>query len=191
VERHEHVVLQQRVGPPPVGEPGRRVEAPERVGRRQQQEEEERGDAEQHQQGPPDERVGQPVAEPPDDGHDEAGQHQRPQQDRALERRPQRREVEQRRRAVRAHVGDVGDREVAGDERPLHGPERHDRAQQAQQRVGPADEQQVRLALAQGDGQRDHAAERGGQAEDDPGGTDGGVHRQASPRSSASRTRSS
>ena len=43
-----------------------------------------------------------------------------PQQDRALERRPHGGDVVERRRRRRADLLDVGQREVAGDQRPLH-----------------------------------------------------------------------
>ena len=51
-----------------------------------------------------------------------AAEDQRPQQDRALERGPQPGDGVQQRRAACVVLGDVADREVVADERPLHRP---------------------------------------------------------------------
>ena len=128
MECHEDVVLQQRVGARTVVA-HRRVERTE--GRRgtDHQQEEEPAHHEQGQHRPADHRVGGPVAELHDDGHHVAAQDQGPQQDRALERRPQRGDVEQRGGGRRPVIGDERHREVAGDQRPFH---HHDRTQRRQ-----------------------------------------------------------
>ena len=119
MERHEHVVLEQRVGSRAVVA-GPRFEACERKCRPGKQQEEEGADHEQHQQRPAHDRIIQAVAEPPHHQHHVTDKDQDPQQDRPLERRPEGGHVEQRRSAVAAVFGHEGNGEVAGDERPLH-----------------------------------------------------------------------
>ena len=65
-----------------------------------------------------------------------AGQHQGPQQDRPLERGPHGGDVEQRRRAGRAVVGHELEGEVAGDQRPFHRDGGEDGAGEGEERVG-------------------------------------------------------
>ena len=166
VDGHEDVLLQERVGAGPVVA-RRDGHGRERVGRAEHQQEEEEADDEHRQQREADERVGQPAAELAGDVDGEAGEDQRPQEDRALERRPHRRHVEQRRRAARAVVVDEADREVAGDQRPLHGDDGDHRAEQHEQAVAPAGLEELGPLLAEADGEGDDAEGGGGHAEDD------------------------
>ena len=81
---------------------------------------EERQHHEHHDQRPPDEHIVGALAEPPGDRCGETGEGQHPQQDRALERRPHRSDVVERRGVSRPDLLDIGEREVAGDQRSLH-----------------------------------------------------------------------
>ena len=70
------------------------------------------------------------VAETPGDRCGVAAEHERPQQDRALESRPHGGDVVEQRRVGRSDLLDVGHREVAGDQRALHHDHReHDPAE--------------------------------------------------------------
>ena len=121
VEQHQDVVLQQRVG---TGSVGHRDGALERIGRPEAQQGEEGHDDEHHDERPADERVLGAPPEAPPDGCGEAGEDHDPQQDRALEGRPHGGDVVEQRGAVRTDLLDVRQREVAGDQCPLH---HHDR----------------------------------------------------------------
>ncbi len=74
-----------------------------------------------------DERVVEPLAEPPRHRRRETGQHHHPQQDRALEGAPHRGHVVERRRRTRPDLLDVGERVVAHLQRALHGEHRDER----------------------------------------------------------------
>ena len=99
-----------------------------------------------------------PAAELLGDDRQVAGEHQPPQQDRSLEGGPHRGHVEQGRGAGGAVLGDVGEREVAGDERPLHGERGQQRAAQGEERVRAAGADQRDALAAQADGHR-HGAD--------------------------------
>ena len=119
MEGHEHVVLEEGIGPwTVVTRP--RVKGGERVGRPGEQREKESAHREEHQQGPPDERVGQPVPEPPGHHHQVSDEYQNPQQDRPLQGRPEGGYGEQGGCPVAAVLGDVGHGEVPGNKRPFH-----------------------------------------------------------------------
>ena len=124
VEGHQDVVLQQRVRTRSVVS-RRRVEGLERVGCEQQYHQERRGHREHREQRPSHQRIVETLAEPLGDRHQVAGQDQGPQQDRALQRRPEGGDVEQRRGGRRTVLGHIGDGEVPGDQGPLHGQEAH------------------------------------------------------------------
>ena len=126
----------------------------ERVGRAEAEQGEERHDDEHHDEGPADERVLGAAAEAPPDGGGEPGQDDDPQQDRPLERRPHRGDVVQRRRRRRPDLLDVGQREVAGDQRPLHHHDRQHGAGHADPRVAGRHAQDPLVAAA-------HAVDRG------------------------------
>ena len=103
------------------------------------------------------------------DGDEVAGQDQAPQEDRALEGRPQRGDVVEGRRAAAAVLGDVLHGEVAGDERPLHRHDGEHGAEQHQQPVGGGLRRQLRLAADDAGQPRPRdAAERGQEAEQRP-----------------------
>ena len=112
MEQHEDVVLEQRVGPWAV-EAGRHGgSGRERVGGTEGDQREEGADDEHHDQRPPDEVVVEAPTEAPGDGRRESGEHDHPQQDRALERAPHGGDVVERRRGRRPDLLDVGEREV-------------------------------------------------------------------------------
>ena len=128
VERHQRVVLQQRVGPLAVGW-DRAGDEGERVRGHGHEHEEEERDDEADDQRPPHHRILDAPAEPVRDERQVAGEEQDPQQDRALERGPQAGDREEEGCGARVVVGHVLDREVVGDERPLHRPDRDQRAE--------------------------------------------------------------
>ena len=119
VERHEDVVLQQRVGAGAVVADGH-VDSDERVGRTDHEREEEGAHREHDQQRPRHHRVVAAAAEPHRYRHRVAAQNQHPQQDGSLQRRPERGHVEHGRRGGRAVVGHELHAEVPGDQSPLH-----------------------------------------------------------------------
>ena len=148
VEQDEDVVLQQRVGAEAAAvEVGDRA-ALEGVDRAEGQEEEECRHREHHHQRPGDQRVIEPVAVAAHDHGGVDGEDQQPQQDAALERAPQGRDVEQRRRVARADLLDVVEGEVAGDQRPLHHRDGDDRAAEGQPGVVGDRTQQPAIACA-------------------------------------------
>ena len=100
-----------------------------------------------------------------------------PQQDRALERRPHRGDVEERGRAAAAVVVDELHGEVAGDQRPLHGDHGHHRAEQRRgaRSSSPVSSSCGRLRRSPTASVSD-AEERRRGAEDDAGRAEDGVH---------------
>ncbi len=125
MHRHERMVLEQRIGPRPIGR--HRRHDPERIRRSDEQEIEERPDAQQRGRRVGHERA---FAVPVQVHHERAvhRQHEPPEQDRALERAPERDDrVEERRRAA-PHLRHVADAEVVRDER-VHHSERRQREQ--------------------------------------------------------------
>ena len=158
VEQDQDVVLQQRVGAGPVEPGGDRWAVGERVGRAEAQQGEERQHDEHHGEGPADEWVPGAAPEAPADGSGEAGQDDDPQQDRPLEGRPHRGHVVERRRGAGADLLDVGQREVAGDQRPLHHDHGQHGAAEAQVGVDRRHAQDAPLAPP-------HAVDRGQRAE--------------------------
>ena len=106
-----------------------------------------------------------------------AGEDERPQEDRALERAHRRGHVVERRRGPRAVVGDEGQREVAGDQRPLHGDHGQRRAGQHEPDVDGARAHEAAAVLHDAEHQRDPTEDGGGQAERDAGHAERAVHR--------------
>ena len=137
MERHQRMVLQQGVRAPPVG--GRRRQGLERVrGPECEHEEEERHD-EPDQQRPRDERIGRSVTELVRGERQVPAQHQRPEQDRALERGPQPRDREEERCRAGVVVGHVLEREIVRDQRPLHDRGREHRRREHDEHVPASD----------------------------------------------------
>ena len=146
MEQHQDVVLQERVRTGTARDPRR--PGGERVGGAEAQHREERRHDEHHDQRPADEDVVGALAEPPGDRGREPRQDQRPQQDRSLEGRPHRGDVVQHRRVGRADLLDVGEREVAGDQCPLHHDDREHDAAERDPGVDRALLEQPAVALA-------------------------------------------
>ena len=95
VDGNQRVVLEQRVGPEPGGDPRRGDEG---VGRPEHEPEEERGDDVEDEESPPDHGVGRQPPVAPDERRGEEGEEQAPQQDGAGQGGPQPgHRVEQRR----------------------------------------------------------------------------------------------
>ena len=116
MRRHQRVVLQQRQRPVPVGR--HRGERRERRRRPEDEQQVERDDPVHRRERPP-ERLGTPRAEPERDRGEVPAEDEVPQQERALVGRPQREDLEERRRRDARVRGDVADREVVrqqGDE---------------------------------------------------------------------------
>ena len=176
MERHQRVVLQQHVGPEPVGR-HRSGDGAERVGGTRHEPEEEGGHDEGDECRPGDEGVGGLAAEPPHHGHDVAGEDEPPQQDRPRQRGPHARDrVEQRRRPA-VVGGDEGEGEVVGDERALHGHRGEDGAPQHESGVDAPGAHQVGTMTGQAVGDHRHPDDRRRQAEQDAAVPEGGVHR--------------
>ena len=127
MEGLQHVVLEQRVQPWPIG--GRVGNLDERVGRAEHEAKEENSDSEHGEQRPTDHRVVQTVTEAPHHDAQVAGEDERPQQDRAFERAPQRGDGEQNWGADAAVLSNVLHAEVVAEQRGLHHHETDDRGQ--------------------------------------------------------------
>ena len=136
MERHERMVLEQRVWSRAV-EPRRRREIAERIRRTGHQVEEEQCHQQHGEQRPADERIGQPTAELDHHRHEIPAEDHRPQDDRPLERSPECGEVVERRGFRGPVIGDELHGEVAGDQCPFHRDERHDSTQENQCGVDP------------------------------------------------------
>ena len=175
VDHHQRVVLEERVGAGTARRDGA-AHPPERVGRAGQQQEEEGRDGEEHHERPGHERVLHAAPEPQEGGHEVEGEDDRPEEDRALERAPQAGHVVERRRGRGAVVGDEGQREVAGDQRPLHGRHGQHRAGQHQPDVDGARAHEAAAVLHDAEHQRDPTEDGGGQAERDAGHAERAVH---------------
>ena len=175
MKRHQDVVLQQRVGPRPVVADGH-LEALERVRRPNEQHEEEQHDHEHGEQRPAKQRVVDTVAELHHRGDHVAVEDERPQDDRALERRPQGREIEQRRRSARAVLGNEGHAEVTRDERTFHDHERSERAGKREPRIPAPDPHQLGSTLDEAGADRDHSHTGRREAEHVRRAAEGGVH---------------
>ena len=89
------------------------------------------------------------AAELPGDEREVAAEDHRPQQDRSLERGPQPGDRVQQRRARGVVLGDVADREVVAEERPLHDAGRGDRGEQHREHAAAPEAQQERVAELQ------------------------------------------
>ena len=158
MERDQRVVLEQRVRSGAVVADGHRHGA-ERVGGPHHQREEEDAGGEHGQQRPTGQLVVQAIPEPVGDQRRVARQHQRPQQDRTLERRPHRRHVEQRRRPRRPVVGHVLHREVTRDQPALHRHRREHRTTQRQERIRLPGADKRHPVPPQTDRDRDHTGD--------------------------------
>ncbi len=197
MEEHEHVVLQQRIGaravePDRHHRPGReRVRGPEADQR------EEPAHDEHHDERPTDELVAGARTEAPCDRRGEAGEHQQPHQDRALERAPHRRHVVDARGRRRADLLDVGERVVARLERALHRDGGQERAGEDQPGVDGRLTQPDAIAAVDGEGGRQRPDDRRAEHDEQPGVAertvdgDGDHAEQSAARSSASSRRSS
>ncbi len=176
VEGHERMVLQQRIRARAVGRK-RPAEGVEGIGRTDHQDEEE-GDHDVADQGrPADQGIAPTVAVLVDHGRDVAGQDQGPEDDGALEGRPHPGDLEQQRRCPPAVGGDVLEREVVGEQAPLHGEGGEEGTGEDEPGVAPTGPQQVGPALHQPESQGDDADDRRHQAEDDGALADRRVHR--------------
>ena len=90
-----------------------------------------------------------------------AAEHQDPQEDRAFERRPQAGDREQQRRRPRVVLGDVAQREVVGEERPLHGARREHRGDEHDEDVAAPEPQEATVLRCRPRPKRGDAEHRG------------------------------
>ena len=167
VEQHEDVVLEQRVRARPVENTGRAVLERRRGSEADQREE--RGDDEHHDERPADKRIVGAPPEAPGDCRRVSRDHDRPQQDRPFERAPHRGHVVERWRGGRPDLLHVREREVPGDQRPLHHHDREHRAGQPEPRVPRRESQCARVAGADRERRRQCAERHRGQHQHQPG----------------------
>jgi hypothetical protein len=199
MEQHQDVVLQERVGPGAAGDAW--CTGGERVGRTETQHGEERRHHEHDDQRPSDEDVVGARAEPPGNRSGEPREDQCPQQDRTFERRPHGGDVVERGGVGRAHLLHIGEREVPGDQRPLHHHHGEHDAGECQPRVDRPLLEQLSVVLADAVEHRERAEHRRSQHQQQSGSTQRRVdarceqHHAAEssgqPACSASATRSS
>ena len=116
---HERMILKQRVRPAAVGRCC--DEGLERIGRSHHQREEEGGDGEDHDGGPPDQRVGSTLPELVMHDREVPGENKTPKQNRALKGRPAAGDRVKQRRFECVVVTHVLKGEIVGQEGPLHG----------------------------------------------------------------------
>ncbi len=116
---NEDVVLEERIRSLPMK--GRRsCDLYERVRRSRHEPEEERGHHEAYKKRPGDERICCSAPEPSSYDGDVAGQHERPQEDRPLQRGPHAGDRVEHGCDAGVVVRDICKREVMGEERMLH-----------------------------------------------------------------------
>ena len=175
VERHQRMVLQQRIRPGTVGG-DRAVDDSEGIGGPRHQGEEEAGDDEYRQRRPPDERVGRPLAEVVNHHGEIAGEDDRPEQDRPLQRRPHAGDGEEQRRLATAVLGDILQREVVTQQCRLHGDHAEHGAGQDHPRVLAARLEQPRITAPQPEAECDDAHRGPEQAEPHPRGAKRRAH---------------
>ena len=116
------------------------------------------------------------LAEPVRHEREVAAEDQRPQQDRALERGPQPGDREEQRRAGGVVLGDVAEREVVADQRPLHRARGGDRGEEHDEHAAAAEAQQERVVQLQPGEERGDADDRGAGAERDGRVSERGLH---------------
>ena len=174
VKRHEGMVLEQRVGAVAVDRWG--AQRPERVGRPQHEREEEECDDEPDEVGPCHHRIGGARPEAVGDEGKVAGEHESPEQDRAFERGPQPGDRKQQRRRPRVVLGDIPQREVVSDERPLHGNDREDGCQQNREHEPASQHQQPVVVTPKPDGESADSQSRRARAERQGEDAEKGLH---------------
>ena len=89
------------------------------------------------------------LAELERDEREVAAEDHRPQEDRPLERGPQTGDRVEQRRAGGVVLGDVADREVVAEQRPLHHPGGGERGDQHREHAAAPEAQQERVAQLQ------------------------------------------
>ena len=118
MKHHEHMILQKWIRARTIGDAWRADD--ERVRGAERQQEEIRQHRQHHGNRPTDEWFVDTPTHPPCRSGEIARQDEHPHQNRAFEGAPYRRKVVQRRRAARANLLHVIEREVAAHHRPLH-----------------------------------------------------------------------
>ena len=170
MERHERVVLEERVRAVAIRGDLVGREAGERIrGRGRHEQQEERQHREQHRERDRRE-AGERARAAERDVHDGAREDERPEEDRARERGPERDRAVEQRRLARVVLGDVHEAEVVGQQRADHrevGDEHeHERADRDEPRAreGPrvALPRRVRRGAEAPERQRERRAERAG-----------------------------
>ena len=148
VEQHQNMVLQERIR----ARSRCRIEScdtiREWVGWAETDHCEERRDDEHHNQRPANEHIIGSFPEPPGHRSGEASEHKRPEQNRPFKGGPHRCKVVERRGVSRANLLNVGHREVASDQRPLHHHHRERDAHHGEPRITRALAKQLCVALA-------------------------------------------
>ena len=164
MDRHQRVVLQQRVRALTVE--WRTGDGAERVGGAHQQEEEERRDREQGEHREAEQAVVEPLPEHHRGEEHVAGEHQHPQHERALERGPERGDLEQQRQIDVAVGLDVLEREVVAQQGDLEDQRGDDGGAEHERRPAERELQQRTFTTDETDRQRDaghHTADEAGE----------------------------